>query len=754
MTSHGLRVAASSAVALFAAAACAVQVETSSTARAHAHAHIPVDAPSLEGIASIATAGVPGPLAVFADSAFALIAGKQDDATLLPVAAGAEWVKGRVVAIGHGGMIGGEALKDPGTMKFVGHAVLWLSRKPQDIRVGVLENENMVRVLAALGADVKPLEGDWPARLNDFDVVVIDAHDLSDAAPRDRVAQFVKQGGGLLTAGLGWGWLQLNPGKTIQQHPGNLLLRDAGIAWCDGTLDTTAPNAFKVQPLPETMRASTAIKYITQEGELDAAAAKQAGATLLSAVQVLPPEHAIFVEASRVAADRGAKCVPSERTPVKATDALDRLALAVQVEIERRTPAKMITAHPAANEFPGAIANNAARVERTIEVNFHTPDWHSTGLYVPPGEVVTITIDEDGSGCRARIGCHTDTLWHHRDWKRVPDISREFPLKRGTNEIASAFGGLLYIDVPRQKVPDRRDGIFKERSAQVHISGAVEAPRFVLGKTTDEAWKTIRNAPAPWGELASNKIIVSVPSSALRSHENPAALMEFWDKISDAHAALATIPTPPPRPHRFVPDVQISAGYMHSGYPIMTHLDAIDDMTTLSRLKTGPWGLLHELGHNHQEGEWTFDGTGEVTCNLFALHAIDTICERETGRGHPGVDKPPSLADYLKEGADFRMWKRDPFLALHMYVQMETAFGWETFKKVFAEYRDLPRSERPDTEEEKRDQWMIRFSKTCGKNLGPFFQAWGVPTSEAARKSIAELPVWMPEDWPVADTPK
>ena len=34
-----------------------------------------------------------------------------------------------------------------------------------------------------------------------------------------------------------------------------------------------------------------------------------------------------------------------------------------------------------------------------------------------------------------------------------------------------------------------------------------------------------------------------------------------------------------------------------------------------------------------------------------------------------------------------------------------------------------------------------------GRNLGPFFQAWGVPTSEKARVSIADLPAWMPDNF-------
>ncbi|MDA0842083.1 MAG: M60 family metallopeptidase, partial [Planctomycetota bacterium] len=83
-----------------------------------------------------------------------------------------------------------------------------------------------------------------------------------------------------------------------------------------------------------------------------------------------------------------------------------------------------------------------------------------------------------------------------------------------------------------------------------------------------------------------------------------------------------------------------------------------------------------------------------------------------------------------------------------MYVQLQQAFGWETFKKIFQEYRTLKEDERPRTDDEERDQWMVRFSKTTGKNLGPFFQAWNVPTSKAARESIKELPAWMPEGFP------
>ena len=79
-----------------------------------------------------------------------------------------------------------------------------------------------------------------------------------------------------------------------------------------------------------------------------------------------------------------------------------------------------------------------------------------------------------------------------------------------------------------------------------------------------------------------------------------------------------------------------------------------------------------------------------------------------------------------------------------LYAQLQEAFGWDAFRRVFREYRDLPDAARPRSDDARRDEWLVRFSKAVGRNLGPFFDAWGVPTSAAARKEIAELPGWMP----------
>jgi len=203
------------------------------------------------------------------------------------------------------------------------------------------------------------------------------------------------------------------------------------------------------------------------------------------------------------------------------------------------------------------------------------------------------------------------------------------------------------------------------------------------------------------------------------------------------------------RPERIVADVQISAGYMHAGYPIMIPIDdSIRIGLNERRLRReGAWGLFHELGHNNQSSDWTFEGAGEVTNNLLVLYVFDRVLGLPYDSGREQIRDPVARAvriqAFMAKGAPFQDWKGDPFLALMMYIQLYEGFGWRPFETVFGEYSRLREADRLKWDDDKRDQWLVRFSKAAGRNLGPFFQAWGVPTSEAARASIKRLPAWM-----------
>jgi len=440
----------------------------------------------------------------------------------------------------------------------------------------------------------------------------------------------------------------------------------------------------------------------------------------------------------------------------------DYTILSLQVGKARQVSAEQVKAHPAADAFPGPVPEDAKKVRRKIKINTSAPGWHlgstrsrywhSTGLYAAPGKLITVSTAEEVTekGLYVRIGAHNDRLWRKTSWARAPEICRSFEITQAETKAANAFGGLVYIEVPSD---------LKIGQITVTIEGAVAAPYYVSGKTDTEKWrKTIREHPAPWGELAGRKVIFTLPSNVLRTVDEPEDLMNFWDGVMDRYAELLGRDPQRRRIERFVPDVQISAGYMHSGYPLMTMMDItttmVDKERIISNRHGGVWGLFHEIGHNHQNRDWTFRGTVEVTVNLFSLYIMDKVCD-VPDKGHPSITRRARKRNterYFADGCDFEKWKRDPFLALCMYIQLQEAFGWEPFTKVFKEYRTLTEEQRPRSEDDKRDQWMVRFSRAVGKNLGPFFESWAVPTTEKARASIADLPVWMPAGFPPEDT--
>jgi hypothetical protein len=692
--------------------------------------------------ADIPVFGTPGILAVWGSKAQVVLAGGKDKGILAPVAARGTLGTGRVVCFAHTGYVG---KLDAGTARtLLARSVQWARRPGQKLRVGTIHTDAAASLSQELGPDatVTRIDKDWTKALGGYDCLVVSGWDFNDAQVQ-ALTDFARNGGGLVAGQTAWAW-NAPDGATLCDNPLNRVMAGAGIAWTDEYAGKTGKEGFAARPGPAVLHARDALMALSsKDGAKGKDDPRQAAASLVSAARVIGPKDLeLRPQLLKQLRERGKDLLPSEQHPLKANDALGRALVAFSVsELGREQSPK---AHAAAVDFPGQPAPGFAAANSTISVDRSRLGWHSTGVYAAAGEPVTITLGDaaQAKGLRVRIGCHQDELWHLGDWKRIPQITLERPMSGASMRVTSAFGGPVYLVVNDPKATGTLD---------VKIEGGCAAPLYVLGKTTDEQWKQQRANPGPWAELVTSKVCLSVPSEHVRKLDNPRALMEFWDKVLDAQADLATIPRERAKPQRYVADRQISAGYMHSGYPIMTHLDAAADMADLTRMQQGPWGLFHELGHNHQVDLWTFEGTGEVTCNLFAMYTIETVCEKPWIKGHDGLsNRGRQIAKYLGGGRKFETWKSDPFLALQMYAQLVEGFGWEAFKKVFAEYRDLPKAERPGTQEERRDAWMVRFSRVSGKNLGPFFDAWGVPVSAQAKSQVASLPAWMPEDMPAA----
>ncbi|MBI3817087.1 MAG: hypothetical protein HY286_00225 [Planctomycetes bacterium] len=740
-------------VVAFAAAAAA---QDTATAPASRPSEFAADrAALLEGVAKIASPGVPGSFCIFGEKAFVVVGAKADKSLRAPVVAAARAGSGRIVAFAHGGFLGAAQIADTG--RLLQNAIQWTAaekhKKSAELAVGVFNNNPLAKELKTLGFETTMLAGEgWISKLSGFDVLVADASNFA-GDEIDDTRKFVESGGGLITSGLGWGWLQLHHGKTLEDYPANHLLRKCGIVFTESTVGPDANKQISVKNGPDDvslLEATGALdRMMQQKGDPKDKRQKselaQAAYTMTEAARALPEGDLLFRPKIKKLLDAGgASAIPTVKKPLGPADAVARCLLAFQLREIDRLPAERVEAHPAAAEFPGSVPADAKVISVKLTFDCATPGWQSTGLYAAPGAKIKFTIPANAAGARlaARIGCHTDQLWQLESWSRAPEIARRFELARESSLIANAFGGPVYLEAPNN---------CKIGEIEVSIDGAVAAPRFVLGKTTNDAWRSgIRDLPAPWAELESDEIKLSIPSAVARKIDDPETLMKYWVTVSDGALDLYGRPRGRERAERYVADAQISAGYMHSGYPIMTHLDGAEQMTDLTILKTSrAWGIYHELGHNHQEPDWTFDGTGEVTNNIFSMYAIEAIAGASVKDGDRSPEKRAErLKPYFAAGAPFEKWKSEPFLALDMYIQIREAFGWDIYKKVFAEYRSLKKGEHPANDQQKRDQWMVRLSKTAGKNLGPFFVAWGVPVTDKARESIQNLPQWMPADFP------
>lgn len=134
-----------------------------------------------------------------------------------------------------------------------------------------------------------------------------------------------------------------------------------------------------------------------------------------------------------------------------------------------------------------------------------------------------------------------------------------------------------------------------------------------------------------------------------------------------------------------------------------------------------------------------FEGTGEVTVNIFTLHAMDNVCHIETWI-HPWLkDQMSSTKRYIKNGCNFDTWKEKPGVALFIYAQLVREYGWESYRNVLRTYEKSKPKLR--SEQEKMDHWILTFSKEVGYNLVPLFKFWGFPVSQSIIDDLEDYPI-------------
>lgn len=456
--------------------------------------------------------------------------------------------------------------------------------------------------------------------------------------------------------------------------------------------------------------------------------------------------------------------VPTPSSPVDISTPLLKTAYKIEHKLYEKQHA--INKHPefrarGSDQFPGRVPETAPRVNEKITIQvkvgtqglFDRPSVyyrpHSTGLYIPPGEKVkVITSKILNQHLKAQIGVHSDNLMNcDRLIRTGQDLTKIIELDKDTVEVFSPYGGLLMINI---------SDTTKIKSIALEVKGAVKAPFFKLGETSETDWvKTIRNYEAPWAELVTDNIVLTVPAYRIRQLDNPVKLMEFWDEVMNADADLAVISNKRVHQERIIVDQQVAYGYM---FTAPERIVVPDDNTCEWMLnenfmrENGSWGHFHELGHRHQFWGLDYDGLGEVTVNLFTLYVYDKVLKKGL-YSNENIPAKEAVVDrikkYLSDKPSYEKFSNDPFVALNMYIQLIENFGWEPIIAVNKIYRNigLPKSsEAVKPNQERIDLWFTSICEATNKNLSKFFDIWKIPVSEKAKLKVAKYASWMPDE--------
>lgn len=721
---------------------------------------------------------VPGRIDLTAEGSFPLL---QDEKGGI-VAAASHTAEGRVVGFTHGGFLKpGALLEQEAARNFVWNSIRWAGKSGTPavgIHPGIAA---LGDILAEAGFEAVVFP---PEEMRDHEVSVycVIGHENLPDGDIVRLFEYANDGGGLVIATTPWAFKKKY--EPFSQFPGNQLLSAAGMQFLPdgyagrGTLaigsissggvggpaaNVPKPEMTANRPSPPGGAGGTAAaaaqKLIGEHRSLTGPERSAAIADLQTAKPYRGSRLESFLPLLRQLNEAVGPIIPTKENPVvPGQDPLVDAIIELETHFNETAPAGTMYAIPAAADYPGSVPDDAERVSHSFTMNGVYKGWlegrnaggwaakemRPTGIYAPPGETIRVTLPTRlaGEGFEVVIGSYGGKLKNRDQWHRYTDWQVSRPVTDRITEASSGLGGLVTIRVPR-------DAGYEE--IPVTIEGGVRAPLYEHGRTDPAEWVSqIRKYPAPWAELASDRMIVAVPSEYIRKLTDPDKVMEIWNGFIDTAAELVMVDRDNYRAERIVFDRQTSAGSMHSSYPVAAHLgSAAEQAVDANALKEGNWGFFHEYGHNHQHNLWALPNTGETTCNLWSVYLYEKYVGKnrdETHRAIRPLDRKQRVNAYFEGGGRFESeWS--VWTALETYLMVQEAFGWEPFRKVFDEYNRLEPEERPKGQQEINDQWVIRLSRACGKNLQPFWAAWNLPMTDEVENALTDLPVW--EDHPV-----
>ncbi|EJQ99249.1 hypothetical protein II5_05654 [Bacillus cereus MSX-A1] len=371
--------------------------------------------------------------------------------------------------------------------------------------------------------------------------------------------------------------------------------------------------------------------------------------------------------------------------------------------------------------------------------------YEPTGLYAKPNEQITINV-EGNQDIQVYIGTYS----YDASWREDSKI-KSFTLKPGINTIQSPNGGMIYF-YNKQQGGTIRTTI---------TTGGTTTPFFELGKHTKQDLINMLdqypNAHAV--ELKGERVLITasparVKKYLLGSNTDPVQLLKKMDeatRIQDKVAGLSEEQVDKHYVH-YVEENHSPDYYMYAtSYRTAYVGDAIQYVLDINKFITDGWGPWHEAGHLRQQSPWKFYNMTEVQNNIYSL-SVEKAFNQPSNLEKSGIY--PKAFQYLEQVNKNYDEISDVFVKLVMLWQLQLAYGEDFYPKLHQLYRDMPSSELPQTDENKKQLFMISASKVAKQNLIPFFEKWGLRPNNDTIQKVAALgyPVLTAEIWKGTDS--
>ncbi|PWE74295.1 hypothetical protein B1R38_05755 [Bacillus cereus] len=371
--------------------------------------------------------------------------------------------------------------------------------------------------------------------------------------------------------------------------------------------------------------------------------------------------------------------------------------------------------------------------------------YEPTGLYAKPNEQITINV-EGNQDIQVYIGTYS----YDASWREDSKI-KSFTLKPGINTIQSPNGGMIYF-YNKQQGGTIRTTI---------TAGGTTTPFFELGKHTKQDLINMLdqypNAHAV--ELKGERVLITasparVKKYLLGSNTDPVQLLKKMDEATRIQDKVAGLSEEQVDKHyiHYVEENHSPDYYMYAtSYRTAYVGDAIQYVLDINKFVKDGWGPWHEAGHLRQQSPWKFYNMTEVQNNIYSL-SVEKAFNQPSNLEKSGIY--PKAFQYLEQANKNYDEISDVFVKLVMLWQLQLAYGEDFYPKLHQLYRDMPSSELPQTDENKKQLFMISASKVAKQNLISFFEKWGLRPNNDTIQKVAALgyPILTAEIWKGTDS--